>query len=42
MREIRFKKADSVKLIAEIASFVDSLDDAAAGLKIGMQIFGFQ
>ena len=27
MREIRFKKADTVRVIAELASFIDSLDD---------------
>lgn len=27
MREITFKKADSVRVIAEIASYIDSLDD---------------
>lgn len=27
MREIRFKKADTVRVIAELASYIDSLDD---------------
>ena len=26
MREIRFKRADTVRVIAELASFIDSLD----------------
>ena len=28
MKEITFKKADSVRVIAELASYIDSLDDA--------------
>ena len=27
MREIRFKKADTIKVVAELASYIDSLDD---------------
>ena len=27
MRELKFKKGDSVRVIAELASYIDSLDD---------------
>lgn len=27
MKEIRFKKADTIKVVAELASYIDSLDD---------------
>ena len=27
MKEIKFKKSDTVKVIAELASFIDSLDE---------------
>ena len=40
MKELQFKKADSVRVIAELASYIDSLKDDNPVISSGMYVAG--